>query len=243
MAPRRHAGWVARTMVVVSCATLANIAAAWACVVWSPVHRPRVGTSMTSEQMRAKYGPTESPCYFEWVSRGTGVERVHIDGELWDYRGGVSFLKAGWPFRSLRATWVPPGDPGATGSVPKGWTEASASGPFAVASAHAGGWAEGVPVMGAYRMPVEPIPAGFVRNELVYAAVLGAGLFGTGHARALVRRFTGRCSACGYPVSAAVCPECGKAQARCGGRLAIAGDGRVGPRRSLCLRPGLECAA
>jgi hypothetical protein len=244
---RGHVGWFIATILVTACATVANVAVAWACVVWSPMHRPKLGTSMTSAEMRAKYGETERPYYFEWLAYGFGVDHVHIGGDLDHYQHGTSILRAGWPFRAFRATWTPPGTVAFAGGPPKGWTEAASIGPFAMASEDAASWRRGLPLLERYRLPVQPIAAGFLRDELAYSAAIAAGMFGRRWARGLFWRLQGRCRGCGYPATGVRCPECGRARplrAATVGTRARSSSAR--PVRGPILasrRVHLECAA
>ncbi len=61
------------------------------------------------------------------------------------------------------------------------------------------------------RIPIEPIPTGFVINSMIYAGAWLVMLTIAAQLRAAHRRRRGLCASCKYPVAAgnARCPECG----------------------------------
>jgi hypothetical protein len=108
--------------------------------------------------------------------------------------------QSGWPLRSLECIRWESSMPGATGVLQSGFKWCLEN--------------TGINrVFGVQRLPLRPMPAGFILNSAMFAAVMWLAWCGP---RAVIRsrrRRQGRCSACGYsragfPVNE-TCPECG----------------------------------
>ncbi|MBY0263619.1 MAG: hypothetical protein K2Q20_14835 [Phycisphaerales bacterium] len=98
-----------------------------------------------------------------------------------------------------------------------GWwpDEVSAGVNYTIAGPGIGGLFEVGPEESRQRLPIRPLPLGFVVNTALYAALAWTCAVGMRTARARLRRRLGGCAQCGYSKaglrSGAVCPECGRA--------------------------------
>lgn len=122
--------------------------------------------------------------------------------EEWPEAGMVVWDARGWPFASLRATYVHEADANyRMVVVPRGGLKIGGS-------AFKGRWSHRYPAM----LPLIPVWPGFALNVLVIAAHVWLVMKGFVWARTFVRRRRGLCLTCGYASSGIErCPECGVA--------------------------------
>ncbi len=194
-----------------------NIAVAWACVLWSP----QIGYKFWHTSKTDEYhypGP-----YFGEELPPLQTKRIAIgfDEHNWSEDGlpetTILTGQSGLPFHGLRyevsvicgqsgigVTPIPHSDLYAE------WREE----PWR--AIHWGLPAHRIPRwmrvgLDHRRLPLNPIPLGFIVNTLIYAGLIG----GLGYGRRALRRRRGLCSNCAYDLAGlATCPECGSAAAR-----------------------------
>ncbi len=148
-------------------------------------------------------GMRETMDYWLWIASENPVP-----GEPKEiYGAGVPTVNVGWPMLAFT-------------SPPVTFAEAGSFAEFkaAIEHAYAHTTTTAAPELLRARphrvVPGRILPLGFAVNTLLYAAVAGAVIFAPGIIRRHLRRRSGRCIGCGYPLTGGeVCPECGEVPA------------------------------
>ena len=206
-----------RVVLLFVVAFVVNVWVAWGLAVW----RPLAGYSKdwTSNSVLFPISPFNKPAFD--VNYGAGV----VDGSPWSVRfvhpvgietdidsdynyyqlvySGGAF---GFPFRALRWGEFDPQNNyrSIRGNVPRSnWLE----GGIALPDGDEGRYG-----IGTNRLPLVPIPLGFVLNTFIYAMSIALALGLITHMRRLRRFERGLCPDCGYDAQGlSACPECGRA--------------------------------
>ncbi len=177
-----------------------NVAVAWGCVMWSPLHDASVSQrqrTMIETAFIDHFGldeDTRPPHTAHNWGRGVTVWFADRSRPIEHQDNKYLFLfEAGWPLRGVHGRmWGAGSSHGLRGVIRAPWT---------------------ISRKGSTRaLPLIPIWPGFIANSLFYAVVLWLLIPGPFALRRLIRRRRGLCPKCGYPMGeAAVCSECGRA--------------------------------
>ncbi|MEZ6243553.1 MAG: hypothetical protein R3B57_10985 [Phycisphaerales bacterium] len=239
---------VTRSGVLLLVGVVVNVLVAWTLVAiphqmsWRIEHFPTEGT-IASAGMRTPPGWEPRTLV---VRRGFGVRmRLLTEMEWMGSRLGmmmdsqnrsVNVCEAGWPMLSLRLDGVQSDRyAGASGWLARTWI----GGLEAPLRLVGGGGGYGV-YLWPDRLPVRPVPLGFVVNSVVYAALVFVMAPMPRRARRWWRGRRGKCRRCGYTLAGLEsCPECGEAR-QGAGRVETATTGRAREKGRLEAGPSVR---